>query len=73
MPFAVEHGVIKGNMNNVGARKVVQCNEGYNETTGNCSTVCQEDGTWGNIPVCKKSKYLKSSIAQIFTSNIITF
>lgn len=56
MPFAVENGVIHGNMNHVGARKVVQCNEGYNQTAGNSSAVCQADGTWDNIPVCKADR-----------------
>jgi len=51
-PFAVDQFLLKGNMNNVGAKKVFQCNSGFVDQTGKSSTVCQTSGAWDHVPTC---------------------
>ena len=51
-PFQLSNGVIKRNMNNVGAKKAYQCKEGYREETGRKSSTCQASGLWDYEPTC---------------------
>ncbi|KAL4217248.1 calcium ion binding [Mactra antiquata] len=51
--IGIANGEIFGNMNNIGSKILIVCNDGY-EVVGNEQSICQADGTWSSLPTCLK-------------------
>ncbi|XP_060556973.1 uncharacterized protein LOC132717505 [Ruditapes philippinarum] len=53
-PFtSLAYGKILGNMNQIGSKKAILCDQGFEEVNNVTTMVCQNDGNWDYTPTCQ--------------------
>ncbi|KAL4229572.1 hypothetical protein ACF0H5_012611 [Mactra antiquata] len=71
----LEHGIVKGNMNNDGSKIVFECIPPYQRNGPRLSSLSSDTG-WSDIPLCQLTcpipSFITSSILQFLSATMIT-